>query len=563
MSNAWPRMLIKLWQNMKHFKQLLRLLYINYILAKNGLDQLVVSIRFFAPLRFIVYFNPWNWFRKEQVTRGEALRKILEQLGPIFIKFGQALSTRPDILPADIALELRKLQDKVPPFESEKALAIIEEAFGKSAFDVFAHFDSEVLASASMAQVHAATLKSGEDVVVKILRPNMRKMIEQDISILHTMASLADRYWPPAKRFKPIEIVNEFERTLIDELDLKREAANGSQLRRNFSRSPLLYIPEIYWDYVRENVLVMERIYGIPVSDVATMQDYKINVKKLAERGIEIFFTQVFRDCFFHADMHPGNIFVSFLNPDDPQYICIDFGIIGTLNTNDKRYLAENLIAFFNRDYRRVAQLHVESGWVSRDTRVEEFEMGIRTVCEPIFEKPLKDISFALVVLQLFQVARRYHMVVQPQLVLLQKTLLAVEGLGRQLYPDLDLWATAKPFLEKWLRDQLGPKALMNHFRENIPFMIEQLPYMPSLINDVLLLIKEQKIATREKHANNDSKPAVRKSWYKGLGSGVFFVMLAFSGATYFDLVNQQNLAIMAFGTAILGGIAVIWNHRS
>lgn len=290
----------------------------------------------------------------------------------------------------------------------------------------------------------------------------MRRLIEQDLSIMYTIAALADRYWPEGKRFKPKEIVKEFEHTLLDELDLMREAANAAQLRRNFNQSPMLYIPEIYWDYCHHNILVIERIHGIPVTDIASLRDHGIDIKKLAERGVEIFFTQVFRDCFFHADMHPGNIFVSYQNPKDPQYICVDFGIIGTLTDNDKRYLAENLVAFFNRDYKRVAELHVESGWVSRDTPVAEFESSIRTVCEPIFEKPLKDISFGQVVFRLFQVARRFHMEVQPQLILLQKTLLAIEGLGRQLYPELDLWATAKPFLEKWVREQMCLKHSLN-----------------------------------------------------------------------------------------------------
>ena len=548
---------------MKSIKQVLRLLHINYILARNGLDQVIVSIRLFTPIRFIIYLNPWNWFRRVTLTRGEALRKTLEELGPIFIKFGQALSTRPDLLPADIATELCKLQDKVPPFASDKALAIVEAAFGHPASEVFAYFDTQVLASASMAQVHAATLKSGEDVVVKILRPNMRKIIEQDLAILKTIANLADRYWPESKRFKPKEIVQEFERSLFDELDLQREAANGGQLRRNFSHSTLLYIPEIYWDYVRENVLVMERIYGIPVSDVTTLREHGINIKRLAERGLEIFFTQVFRDCFFHADMHPGNIFVSLVHCDEPQYICIDFGIIGTLNDTDKRYLAENLLAFFNRDYRRVAQLHVESGWVGRNTRVDEFESAIRTVCEPIFEKPLKDISFAMLVIQLFQVARRFQMEVQPQLMLLQKTLLAVEGLGRQLYPELDLWATAKPFLEKWLRSQMGPKVLIRHLRDNIPFFIEQLPHMPRLFNDVLLIIKEQRITAAEKREAQEAQFVARDCWYKGLGAGVFVVLLAFSGLSYLNLVNNEKLATIAFGMALAGGaLALIYRTK-
>ncbi|KTD24611.1 MULTISPECIES: ubiquinone biosynthesis regulatory protein kinase UbiB [Legionella] len=548
---------------MKSIKQLLRLLHINTILARNGLDQVIVSIRLFSPFRFIVYLNPWNWLRKEKLTRGEALRKTLEELGPIFIKFGQALSTRPDILPLDIAAELCKLQDKVPPFSSEIALSIIEAAFGRSAFQVFAQFDPQPLASASVAQVHAATLRTGEEVVVKILRPNIRKIIEKDLSIMYTIANLADRYWPESKRLKPKEIVQEFEHNLLDELDLQREAANAGQLRRNFNNSPLLYIPEIFWDYTRENVMVMERIYGIPVSDLTALQAHRINIKKLAERGVEIFFTQVFRDCFFHADMHPGNIFVSPEHPDDPQYICIDFGIIGTLNDSDKRYLAENLHAFFNRDYRRVAQLHVESGWVARDTRVEEFESAIRTVCEPIFEKPLKDISFAQVVLRLFQVARRFQMEVQPQLVLLQKTLLAIEGLGRQLYPELDLWATAKPFLEKWLKEQMGPKAFLKQLRENLPFLIDQLPHMPRLLHEVLELSKEQKIRALEQRHVSKRFMDIKKNWYKGFGIGMFATMLTVSVLSYLNALNYDKLAFIAFIAAIAGGFISLINRAN
>lgn len=544
---------------MKSIKQLFRLLHINHILAKNGLDQVIVSLHLFTPFRFVVYLNPWNWFRRKKLTRGEALRKTLEELGPIFIKFGQALSTRPDLIPSDIADELCKLQDQVPPFPSEKALEIFASTFKRSAFDVFAFFDPQPLASASMAQVHAATLKTGEDVVVKILRPNMHKLIKQDMSILKTIANLADRYWPESKRLKPKEIVQEFEHSLLDELDLQREAANAGQLRRNFQHSSLLYIPEIYWDYVRENVLVMERIYGIPVADVALLKESGINLKILAARGLEIFFTQVFRDCFFHADMHPGNIFVSPLHPDNPQYLCVDFGIIGTLNEYDKRYLAENLMAFFNRDYRRIAQLHVESGWVARDTRIEDFESGIRTVCEPIFERPLKDISFALIVLRLFQVARRFNMVVQPQLVLLQKTLFAVEGLGRQLDPDLDLWATAKPFLEKWLREQIGPKALVKNLRENLPFFVEQLPHMPRLINEILLLTKEQKICALEtSRSSDDMRYTSHKAWYKGFGIGIFAAMLVFGQMNYFNYIDHEKLSMLAFGTALVGGLLAL-----
>ena len=520
----------------KRLKQIFRLLHINHILAKNGLDQVIVSLRLFAPFRFIIYLNPWNWFRNKQFSRGEALRKTLEELGPIFIKFGQALSTRPDLLPDDMIAELSKLQDNVPPFPTEKALAIFEESFGQSPFDVFAEFNPTVLASASMAQVHAATLKTGEDVVVKILRPNMRKLIARDLSLLKSMASLANRYWTESRRFKPKAVVHEFEQSLLDELDLQREAANASQLRRNFDNSPLLYVPKIHWDYVRNNVLVMERIYGIPVTDIQSLKTHGICIKTLAERGVEIFFTQVFRDCFFHADMHPGNIFVSTKHLSKPQYICVDFGIIGTLTEGDKRYLAENLLAFFNRDYRRVALLHIESGWVARSTRVDEFESAIRTVCEPIFEKPLKDISFALLVLRLFQVARRFHMEVQPQLILLQKTLLAIEGLGRQLDPDLDLWLTAKPFLETWLKKQVGPRALFKHVQENLPFLIEELPHMPRLLNDLLVLSKQRHLLALEtsKH-EHDALPSSR-GWVSGALIGSLMTLLAFVSLTHLHL---------------------------
>ncbi|MFC3908257.1 ubiquinone biosynthesis regulatory protein kinase UbiB [Legionella dresdenensis] len=547
---------------MKSLKQLWRLLYINNVLARNGLDQVIIAFPLFALFRFIIYLHPRRWLSRPKLSRGEALRKTLEELGPIFIKFGQALSTRPDILPPDIALELCKLQDKVPPFPSKQALKIVEESYGLSAFEVFAEFDPLPLASASMAQVHAAKLKTGEEVVVKILRPNMRPIIEQDLSILHTIANLADRYLPDSKRLKPKEIVNEFEHNLIDELDLQREAANAGQLRRNFQDSPLLYIPEIYWDYTRDNILVMERIHGIPVADVATLNEYGINIKKLAERGVEIFFTQVFRDCFFHADMHPGNIFVSYHHPDEPKYICIDFGIIGTLNDNDKRYLAENLFAFFNRDYRRVAELHVESGWVARTTRVEEFESAIRTVCEPIFEKPLKDISFAQVVLRLFQVARRFHMEVQPQLVLLQKTLLAIEGLGRQLYPELDLWATAKPFLEKWLKEQIGPRSLLRQLRENRPFFAEQLPHMPKLMFEVLQLSKQQKLQKLDRLSSQQDQLTKRNGFYRGLGLGVFIAMTALAGFSYLEQIDFDRLTGIALLAAFAGGF-VAFMHRS
>lgn len=549
---------------MNPFRQFLRLLRINHILAKNGLDQLIVSIHLFTPFRFMVYLNPWNWFRSQPLKRGEALRQSLEQLGPLFVKFGQALSTRPDILPADIAFELCKLQDNVPSFPSHQALAIIEATFGQSAFEVFAQFDEVPLASASIAQVHAAILKSGQEVVVKILRPGIRAMIEKDLSILKIIANLAEKYWKESRRFKPKEVVAEFERTLLEELNLQREAANGSQLRRNFNPSPLLYIPEIHWQYVRENILVMERIYGIPVTDKNRLNAHGVNIKKLAERGLEIFFTQVFRDCFFHADMHPGNIFVSLNHPENPQYICVDFGIIGTLNARDKRYLAENLLAFFNRDYRRVAQLHLESGWIAPKTSIEEFESAIRTVCEPMFEKPLKDISFATVILQLFFVARQFQMEVQPQLVLLQKTLFAVEGLGRQLYPELDLWSTAKPFMEKWLRQQVSPMVFIKKLRDNLPFYIEQLPDMPRLLHDVLRQTKENQILNAETRLKQDkaSQPN-RHRWTNGFGCGLLVAMTTIVGLSYFNHFGQHELPAVAVVFALFGAIATILTNTN
>lgn len=545
---------------MKKIKQLLRLIQINYILAKNGLDNVIVSLHLFAPLRFVIYLNPWNWLRKGDLDHGVALRKTLEQLGPIFVKFGQALSTRPDILPPEIAKELSKLQDNVPPFASEKAMAILKKAYGKEPQDIFSTIDVNPLASASMAQVHAATLKTGEEVIVKILRPQMRSIIEQDLSIMYTIANLADRYWPESKRLRPKEIVKEFEETILNELDLMREAANAAQLRRNFNNSPMLYIPEIYWDYSRINILVMERIHGIPVTDIARLNEQGVDIKKLAERGVEIFFTQVFRDCFFHADMHPGNIFVSYKNPKNPQYICIDFGIIGTLNDSDKRYLAENLSAFFNQDYRRVAELHIESGWVARDTRVNEFESAIRTVCEPIFEKPLKDISFGNIVLRLFQVARRFQMQVQPQLILLQKTLLAIEGLGRQLYPELDLWETAKPFLERWLKEQIGPKAVLRQLKNNLPFFAEQLPNMPRLLFEVLALQKDQLLVSKEliQAKQEPQKPA---SQVKGAAFGVFATLLAIEGISYFHLLDHHQLSTITLIGAVAAGFVLLFNR--
>lgn len=472
---------------MKSFGQLLRLFYINYVIARYGLDRIVLSAPMFSPVRFLSYFNPWNWFNKnKQKTRGESIRVILEELGPIFIKFGQILSTRYDLLPEDIIAELEKLQDQVPPFPAVEVQQILQQVYGARFNEIFAEFSTIPLASASIAQVHAAVLHNGKKVVVKIRRPQIEKTIQRDIGLLYMAAGFAEHFWSHGRRLRPKELVAEFERTIIDELDFMREAANASQLRRNFQHTTMLYVPEIFWDYTTVNVLVMEQISGIRISNVEALHALNVNMKKLAEHGVEIFFTQVFRDNFFHADMHPGNVFVEASHPQDPQYIAIDFGIMGSLSPDDQHYLAENLLAFFKRDYRRVAVLHVESGWVPPNTRVEEFEAAIRTVCEPIFEKPLREISFGQLLLRLFQTASRFKMEVQPQLFLLQKTLLNIEALGSRLYPDLDLWATGKPFLERWIKRRYSVRATMKNIAYQLPRITDSLIALPGLCESYL-----------------------------------------------------------------------------
>lgn len=469
---------------MQKIKIFFRIIHINTILIKHGLDKIVLSIPVFKPIRFLMVLNPMMWFKQDTLSRGERIRLALEDLGPIFVKFGQAISTRRDLLPDDVIDELSKLQDQVPPFSSDKAKEIVENELGDKVENLFAEFSIMPKASASIAQVHEVYLReSHQRAVIKIIRPTIEKRIDQDIELLYTIAKIIDRYWP---HLHAIEVVEGFDKVIHGELDLMREAANASQLKRNFTHSDELYIPTIYWDYVTKKVMVMEYIEGIPILNIEALKKQNIDLKELAERGVNIFFTQVFRDGFFHADMHPGNIFVNPHTAQNPQYIAVDFGIMGTLNADDQYYLAANMLAFFQRDYRKVAELHVKSNWVASDTRIEDFECAIRTVCEPIFEKPLHEISYGKTLMHLFQTGRQFQMEVQPQLVLLQKTLLYVEGLGRQLYPELDLWATAKPFLERLIQNQMGLKAFFNRVLDKKGEWGRQWPEIPEMIYDIL-----------------------------------------------------------------------------
>ena len=473
-------------------RTIFRLLAIQRVLVKYGLDDIIKETHLWRPLRFLFYLAPRRRGRSAPV--GERIRLALEELGPIFVKFGQAISTRRDLLPPDIADELAKLQDAVPPFPAEQAKAIIEGAYGEPVATIFDRFDDEPLAAASIAQVHTAKLKAGTEVIVKVLRPGVEEQIERDLGVLRMVAGLADRYWEHGKRLRPLEVVDEYEHTIIDELDLMREAANTAQLKRNFQGSDMLYVPEIYWDYCRPEVLVQERIFGTPISDMETLRAAGTNIQLLAENGVEIFFTQVFRHNFFHADMHPGNIFVIHDDPAKPKYAAVDFGIVGTLHPEDQRYLAENFLAFFDRDYHRIAKLHLDSGWVPPGTRVDQLESAVRTVCEPIFNKPLSEISFAQVLMRLFRVAQRFDVEIQPQLILLHKTLFNIEGLGRQLYPQLDLWKTAHPVLKRWMDEQVGGRALIRDVRDNLPQLRDALRELPAILNHVGEQVAEGRI---------------------------------------------------------------------
>ncbi|WP_432697043.1 ubiquinone biosynthesis regulatory protein kinase UbiB [Marinobacterium sp. YM272] len=536
-----------------------RLIKIARVFALYRLDTFIQEAPIPRILRFLLLFLPSRWFIRARAPRGERLRLALESLGPVFIKFGQMLSTRRDLLPDDLAVELARLQDRVPPFSSEDARKIIERSLGKPVNELFAEFRVDPIASASVAQVHGARLHSGQEVVVKVIRPGIASVIRQDVGLLYMLAHLVQRLWSEGRRLRPVEVVAEYEQTIFDELDLRKEAANGSQLRRNFEGSEMLYVPEIYWDLTRQQVLVMERIYGVPVADVAQLKQRNVDMKLLAERGVEIFFTQVFRDSFFHADMHPGNIFVSCEDPANPRYIAVDFGIIGALTPEDQSYLARNILAFFKRDYRQVAQLHIDSGWVPANTNVNAFETAIRSVCEPIFEKPLKDISFGMVLLGLFQTARRFNMEVQPQLVLLQKTLLNIEGLGRQLYPDLDLWKTAKPFLEKWMRERMGVRAVYKKMKQQAPDWLDKLPHMPQLVYDSLQQMRHLEATSQEllRQRRRETKRERRRA-RRGLVLGGVLLALAVASGIPEGRQMIEQLTWYGWVSAALGMI-LLW----
>jgi ubiquinone biosynthesis protein len=537
-----------------------RLLQIQRVLVRHGLDEYIAQTHLLRPLRFLFYLSPGTWFqRRRGGSRGERLRLALEELGPIFMKLGQVLSTRRDLLPPDIADELAKLQDRVPPFSNDEARAIVETAYAKSASDVFASFDAEPLAAATIAQVHTAKLKDGRDVIVKIVRPGIREKIERDLAVMYALADLALRYWSEGHRLRPVELVREYEKTILDELDLMREAANASQLRRNFADSNLLYVPEVHWDYCRKNVMVMERIHGVVISNIDELKKRNVNIQRLSENGVEIFFTQVFRHNFFHADMHPGNIFVLTEDPQNPRYAAVDFGIVGTLDPRDQYYLAENLLAFFDHDYHRIAKLHIDSAWVPTHTRVDELESAIRTVCEPIFQKPLSEISFGQVLMGLFETAQRFGISIQPQLLLLHKTLLQIEGLGRQLYPDLDLWKTAQPIMKTWMRKRVSPLSILKNFRAHAPEFSEAMSVLPELMHRAVQLAADGKLLLPVKDQDAERMQQELRASARRRDYAILSAAFVLGGILWFTLVREP---LWPGALSLVTGLGIFWGSR-
>lgn len=545
-----------------------RLFVIEKVFVKYGLDELFLKNSKKSWLRHVFVLSPTRWLSKgtRELPRAKRIRLALEELGPVFIKLGQALSTRQDLLPPDVGAELVLLQDKVPPFPGVDAIQEIEQALGAPVDELFKSFDSQALASASIAQVHAATLHDDSEVVVKVLRPEIEQVINRDIELMYLLADISKLILSDHKRLKPVEVVSEYDKTIHDELDLVLEGSNAVVLRSNFKDSDELYVPEVYWDYTRRNVLVLERIYGIPIREVKQMQDVGIDMEKLAEVGVEIFYRQVFEHNFFHADMHPGNIFVSREHLTDPQYIAVDFGIIGSLTTEDQRYIGENLLAFIEKDYRRVAELHVDSGWVPAHTKVSEFESAIRAVCEPIFDKPLAEISFGAVLTQLFHTARRFEMEVQPQLVLLQKTLMNIEGLGRQLYPELDLWKTGKPFLQSWMKRRHDPKAILKRIVDQTPAVLSAMPDMPLLIHEFLKKQNESPSAlgvrgdaTRNgTYGRKGSRGADESLSLKFVIVGATFFISAFLLASANIITHGSSGGLLSWALGLLGALLIV-----
>jgi len=537
-----------------------RLLGIFFIVARHRLDRLLPA-DFTVPLWPRMVLALLRLAPRPRASAAISFRKTFEDLGPIFIKFGQILSTRRDLFSEETASELQKLQDRVPPFDFAIARQIVEDALGAPIDEIFAHFDDNPLASASLAQVHAAVLKTGEEVVVKIIRPRIAKRIQKDLKVMYMVADLLERVWIDGRRLHPVEVVEDYERTIMNELNLQLEAANQTQLRTNWLYSGKLYVPKVYWDYTHQNVMVMERIYGITGANIPAMQDSNVNMKKLAHLGVEIFFTQVFDDNFFHADMHPGNVFIDVTDPENPTYIALDCAIIGSLTEEDKTYLARNLVAFFRRDYYEVARLHVESAWVPADTDIREFESVIRSVCEPVFQKPIKEISFGRVLVSLFQTARRFNMEVQPQLVLLQKTLLNIEGMGRQIYPDLDLWETAAPFMERWMSQRVGLQGLFRRLGKSAPRFVESLPELPDAALEALTEIRQLGKNNREqirilRQLNEQLKSQARERRFTRMGGVALVAALA---AAIIPLTGYAATTEIVIGSSVLGSLGVYW----
>jgi ubiquinone biosynthesis protein len=543
------------------FSVFARLLQIQRVLVRHGLDEYINKTHLLRPLRFAFYLSPATWLQRHRDgSRGERLRLALEELGPIFMKLGQVLSTRRDLLPPDIADELAKLQDRVPPFSNEEAQSIVEAAYEKPLKEAFASFDAEPLAAATIAQVHTATLNDGRRVVVKIVRPSIREKIERDLAVMYTLADLALKYWSEGHRLRPVELVREYEKTILDELDLMREAGNASQLKRNFADSNLLYVPEVHWNYCRKNVMVMERIEGVLISNLEELRRRKVNIQRLSENGVEIFFTQVFRHNFFHADMHPGNIFVLTDNPEHPRYAAVDFGIVGTLDPRDQYYLAENMLAFFDHDYRRIAQLHIDSAWVPTSTRVDELESAIRAVCEPIFEKPLAEISFAQVLMGLFDAARRFGISVQPQLLLLHKTLLQIEGLGRQLHPELDLWKTAQPIMKSWMRERINPLTMLKRLRAQLPEISEAITLLPQLLHKAIQRAADGELDLSIKDRDAELMRTEIRASARRRDYAILSAALVLGGTFWFAIVHAP---LWPGFLSLAAGLIMFWRSRN